>query len=168
MLVPGRILRRRFAGFKIKLWWSVVCVRITNIRPDFPDVQDTNRSFSQQCRVRSHFAGRRFVNGRDASITIAGLRVGNIHTQVLGRSVKRQCRERQSHFQSDNHMSIDVVDHVPSNSPRQLTSSQVCLHIFEDKEAVIRMIIKGRSPCWSHVSRTYHVDLDCMCSARST
>ena len=41
-------------------------------------------------------------------------------------------------------------------------SSQLCamLHIFEENEAVIRMIIKGRSPTMRHVSRTQRVALD--------
>ena len=34
------------------------------------------------------------------------------------------------------------------------------LHIFEDNEAVIEMIIKGRSPTMRHVSRTHRVALD--------
>ena len=34
------------------------------------------------------------------------------------------------------------------------------LYIFEDNEAVIKMIMKGRSPTMRHVSRTYRVALD--------
>ena len=34
------------------------------------------------------------------------------------------------------------------------------LYIFEDNEAVIKMIIKGRSPTMRHVSRTHRVGLD--------
>ena len=34
------------------------------------------------------------------------------------------------------------------------------LYIFEDNEAVIKMIIKGRSPTMRHVSRTHRVALD--------
>ena len=36
------------------------------------------------------------------------------------------------------------------------------LKIFEDNEAVIKMIIKGRSPAMRHVSRTHRVALDCL------
>ena len=35
--------------------------------------------------------------------------------------------------------------------------------IFEDDEAVIKMIIKGRSPTMRHVSRTHRVALDWLC-----
>ena len=34
------------------------------------------------------------------------------------------------------------------------------LYIFEDNEAVVKMIIKGRSPTMRHVSRTHRVALD--------
>ena len=36
------------------------------------------------------------------------------------------------------------------------------LHIFEENEAVIKMIIKGRSPTMRHVSRNHRVSLDCL------
>ena len=41
---------------------------------------------------------------------------------------------------------------------RQFFSS--LLYVFEDNEAVIKMIIKGRSPTMRHVSRTHRVALD--------
>ena len=34
------------------------------------------------------------------------------------------------------------------------------LYIFEDNEAVFKMIIKGQSPTMRHVSRTHRVALD--------
>ena len=40
------------------------------------------------------------------------------------------------------------------------SSKEALLYIFEDNEAVIKMIIKGRSPTMRHVSRTYRVALD--------
>ena len=36
------------------------------------------------------------------------------------------------------------------------------LYMFEDNEAVIKMIIKGRSPTMRHVSGTHRVALDCL------
>ena len=56
---------------------------------------------------------------------------------------------------------IDVIkdmESVPSNvhSARQ----EALLYVFEDSEAVIKMIIKGRSPTMRHVSRTHRVALD--------
>ena len=37
---------------------------------------------------------------------------------------------------------------------------QALLYVFEDNEAVIKMIIKGRSPTMRHVPRTHRVALD--------
>ena len=47
------------------------------------------------------------------------------------------------------------VDFVPTNT---LFSRRVSADIFEDNEAVIKMIIKGRSPTMKHVFRTHRVD----------
>ena len=56
---------------------------------------------------------------------------------------------------------IDVVhdiDLVPSIV--QSASREALLYVFEDNEAVIKMIMKGRSPTMRHVSRTHRVALD--------
>ena len=53
---------------------------------------------------------------------------------------------------------LNNIDSVPSNVQ---SSRQVALLIvFEDNEAVIKVIIKGRSPTMRHVSRTHRVALD--------
>ena len=44
------------------------------------------------------------------------------------------------------------VDHVSANAKSLQFGGM--LYIFEDNEAVIKMIIKGRSPTMRHVSRT--------------
>ena len=56
---------------------------------------------------------------------------------------------------------IDVmkeIDAGPSNV--HSASREALLYVFEDNEAVIKMIIKGRSPTMRHVSRTHRVALD--------
>ena len=53
---------------------------------------------------------------------------------------------------------LSNVDDVPTNTHSSQGESQ--LYIFEDDEAVIKMIIKGRSPTMRHVSRTHRVALD--------
>ena len=51
------------------------------------------------------------------------------------------------------------IDSVPSNI--QSARQEALLYVFEDNEAVIKMIIKGRSPTMRHVSRrTHRVALD--------
>ena len=46
--------------------------------------------------------------------------------------------------------------------PQNVQSShqEASLYVFEDTEAVIKMIIEGRSPTMRHVSRTHRVALD--------
>ena len=53
---------------------------------------------------------------------------------------------------------MDNIDSVPSNV--QSSRQEALLFVFEDNEAVIKMIIKGRSPAMRHVSRTHRVALD--------
>ena len=60
-----------------------------------------------------------------------------------------------------SHNKIDVmkdIDLVPSNV--QSANHEALLYVFEDNEAVIKMIMKGRSPTMRHVSRTHRVALD--------
>ena len=53
---------------------------------------------------------------------------------------------------------LQDIDLVPSNI--QSASREALLYVFEDNEAVIKMIMKGRSPTMRHVSRTHRVALD--------
>ena len=64
-------------------------------------------------------------------------------------------KRKRSHGMIDD---LDNVDFISSNvnSSRQ----EALLYVFEDNEAVIKMIIKGRSPTMRHVSRTHRVALD--------
>ena len=53
---------------------------------------------------------------------------------------------------------LNNVDRVPSNV--QFSHQEALLYVFEDNEAVIKMILKERSPTMRHVSRTHWVALD--------
>ena len=53
---------------------------------------------------------------------------------------------------------LDTVDLVSSNV--HSSHQEALLHVFEDNEAVIKMIIKRRNPTMRHVSRTHRVALD--------
>ena len=53
---------------------------------------------------------------------------------------------------------LNIVYFIPSNV--QSSHQDALLYVFEDNEAVIKMIIKGRSPAMRHVSRTHRVALD--------
>ena len=72
------------------------------------------------------------------------------------RAAPHKLQKRQkSHGMIDD---LDNVDFIPSNvnSSRQ----EALLYVFEDNEAVIKMIIRERSPTMRHVSRTHRVALD--------
>ena len=58
------------------------------------------------------------------------------------------------------HTDLDLtnIDHVPSSVTH--SGSNAMLYVFGDNGAVIKMIIKGRSPTMRHVSRTHRVALD--------
>ena len=53
---------------------------------------------------------------------------------------------------------LNSVDFVSSNV--NSSREEALLYIFEDNEAVIKTIMKGRSPTMRHVSRTHRVALD--------
>ena len=83
--------------------------------------------------------------------------LGNI-SRVSDRSGKPESDDHKHH---KSHNKIDVmkdIDAVPSNV--QSARQEALLNVFEDNEAVIKMIIKGRSPTMRHVSRTHRVALD--------
>ena len=82
---------------------------------------------------------------------------GNV-SQISDRSGQPDS-DVKKHHQSQRR--IDVmkdIDSVPSNV--QSSRQEALLYVFEDNEAVIKMIIKGRSPTMRHVSRTHRVALD--------
>ena len=83
--------------------------------------------------------------------------------RVQGNLSRDTPSKKPSHNQTKTptqHDSLELsnVDYVSSNAK----SSQfgAMLYIFEDNEAVIKMIIKGRSPTMRRVSRTHRVVLD--------
>ena len=65
----------------------------------------------------------------------------------------------KKHHKSQKRINVmDYIDCVPSNV--QSSRQEALLYVFEDNEAVIKMIIKGRSPTMRQVSRTHRVALD--------
>ena len=57
-------------------------------------------------------------------------------------------------------LDLDNNDHVSSKA--RSSRFGATLYVFEDNEAVIKMIIKSRSPTMRHVPRTHRVALDWM------
>ena len=75
-------------------------------------------------------------------------------TERMGRLVNT---ERSQKSQGKINV-LKNTDCVPSNV--QSSHQEALWYVFEDNEAVIKMIIKGRSPSMRHVSRTHRVALD--------
>ena len=71
-----------------------------------------------------------------------------LHSKTKAKKVKRRQKVDQ----------LSDADYVPTNTHASQNESQ--LHIFEDNEAEIKMIIKERSPAMRHVSRTHRVAPD--------
>ena len=70
-------------------------------------------------------------------------------------------RNRTSKHKQKGNRDVDQlshVDHVAANAHSSQGESQ--FNIFEDTDAVIKMIIRGRSPTMRHASRTHRVALD--------
>ena len=66
----------------------------------------------------------------------------------------------------DQNVDLSNIDQVPSNA--HLSGKESQLFIFDDNEAVIKMIIKGRSPRMRHVFRTHRVALDWLFDRRTS
>ena len=83
--------------------------------------------------------------------------LGNI-SRISDRTVKPVNGENKHHKSHNKIDAMKDIDSVPSNV--QSARQEALLYVFEDNEAVIKMIMKGRSPTMRHVSRTHRVALD--------
>ena len=141
----------------MRFWKSYIC-------SDKLDVQETSFSFAQFNRVRNHFL--------DAGLRLDGitaLDLWDLIVAVLGNTTQNHdrkgklvvCRDA-SHAQGHQSRGVinvlDNVDFVPSNV--RFSHQEALLYVFEDNEAVVKMIFKGRSHTMRHVSRTHRVALD--------
>ena len=176
-------------GLKIDLRRCLVYLWKQNICSSQLDVQDANISFSQPHRVWNCFSGcwttcgwapcswpmglcnrgatynqgqhstclftlaQRNLGGSNPTIPAQGnLSMFNPTRQfVISRTKTQRVKRKQRVVQSSE------VD-CPTDTHSSQGGSQLC--IFEDNEAVIKMIIKGWSPTMRHVSRTHRVALD--------
>ena len=115
----------------------------------------------------SHSSTESEIISLDAGLRLDGLPaldLWDLIVSVLGNTI--QTHERLGrHVVSDKNQRsqgmtnvLNNIDCVPSNV--QFSHHEALLYVFEDNEAVIKMIIKGRSPTMRHVSRTHRVSLD--------
>ena len=79
-------------------------------------------------------------------------------SQISDGSGKPECDVHKRHKSQKKIDVMEDIDSVPSNV--QSARQEALLYVFEDNEAVIKMIIKRRSPTMRHVSRTHRVALE--------
>ena len=116
----------------------------------------------------SHSSTESEIISLDTGLRLDGLpalELWDLIVSVLGNISRVSNRSEQPdndvHKRHKPHKKIDVmkdIDSVPSNV--QSARQEALLYVFEDNEAVIKMIMKGRSPTMRHVSRTHQVALD--------
>ena len=132
----------------MRLWKSSICsIKL--------DVQETNSHSSTESEIISLDTGLRLdgllaLETWDLIVSV----LGSV-SQISDRTVKPVNGKNKSHNKIDV---IQDIDSVPSNV--QSARQEALLYVFEDNEAVIKMIIKDRSPTMRHVSRTHRVALD--------
>ena len=119
----------------------------------------------------SHSSTESEIISLDAGLRLDGipaLDLWDLIVLVLGNTTQSHdrtekpfvCRDT-SHAQVQSRGMFNVLNNVylvPSNV--QFSHQEALLYVFEYNEAVIKMIIKGRSPTMRHVSRTHRVALD--------
>ena len=115
----------------------------------------------------SHSSTESEIISLDAGLRMDGipaLDLWDLIVAVLHENTYQNNHERGDPYKSPTRKKIpgkidlDNVDFIPSNVHSSRT--EAVLHVFEDNEAVIKMIIKGRSLTMRHVSRTHRVALD--------
>ena len=116
----------------------------------------------------SHKSTESEIISLDTGLRLDGfpaLELWDLIVSVLGYTSRASDRsgkpESDDHKHHKSHNKIDAmkdIDAVPSNV--QSARQEALLHVFEDNEAAIKIIIEGRSPTMRHVSRTHRVALD--------
>ena len=153
-IVSGFWICWRSGRLKINIRWTLVHFRKTHVRAHKLDVQETNFSFTQFYISWNNFSRCRFTHGWIPALDLWVLVVEVFHSS-LNQLKKPKDREQGN-----------LLRDTPSNKHTQ-NQAKLCfvdwevfsircdaLH-FEDNEAVIKMIIKGRSPTMRQVSRTH-------------
>ena len=153
--VSGRWHRGRSWRFKIHFWWNIL--RFGN---------HTFVPISWICKkqtVVSHCSTEFDNISLDIGLRLDGLSVlepwdlivsvlGNI-SRISDRSVKPENGENKHHKFHNKIDAMKDIDSVPSNV--QSARQEALLYVFEDNEAVIKMIIKGKKS-YNEARLQYH------------
>ena len=129
-ILSGRFFCRRLARFKINFRRGAMRIRMTNMCPDILDVPEADSRVLFQCQIRFFFA--KLWDCVLETFSLSDAR----------RSLTRPSGKRHTTFEA---------------TFLRVQSQPDC--IFEDNQAVIRMIIECRTPNLRQVSRTHRVDL---------
>ena len=114
----------------------------------------------------SHSSTESEIISLDAGLRLDGLpalELWDLIVSVFGsmtQTTERTGRPVDTERSQKSQVKINVlnnIDSVPSHV--QSSHQEALLHVFEENEAVIKMIINGRSPTMRHVSRTHRVAL---------
>ena len=119
----------------------------------------------------SHSSTESEIISLDAGLRLDGipaLDLWDLIVLVLGNTIQTHDRTEQpvvcrdkNHVQGQPRGMFSVLNNVDLvHSNIQFSHQEALLYVFEDDEAVIMMIVKGRSPTMRHVSRTHRVALD--------
>ena len=133
---------------------------------------EATRLFQFAGCVRNKLQFRTAQQNQKSSLWTLGLRLDGIPAldlwdqivSVFGNTIQTHERPVRPVVTDKNQKSqgmtnvLNNIDCVPSNV--QSSHQEALLYVFEDNEALIKMIIKGRSPTVRHVSRTHRVALD--------
>ena len=161
---------RRSRRLKINIRRSSVHFRKSHLCADQLDVQEANFSVTQLHRSGDNFSWYRFTHWTVFPLLLCGIRWlkhFTVHRTRLcnpkGSYGEIRCRLTKPNMHNliqckHNNVIPTKIDHIPPNTRHSGPSAT--LYVFVDSEAVIKMIIKGRSPTMRHVSRTHRVALD--------
>ena len=146
----------RLWRLKINIRWTLMHFRKSNICANKLYVQETDISLTQLNRSWGSFSGCRFtldgipaLDLRDLVIEVFHSPLNQINKYKDQESQGNRSRNTTRYMKNPNptkHVNLDLndVDYVPSNA--KFSRFGAMLYIFEDNEAVIKMIIKDRSP----------------------
>ena len=116
---------------------------------------------SWMCKKQTSVSHSSTIISLDAGLGLDGipaLVLWDLIVLFLGNTIQTHDRTGQPVVTCDKSHVLNNVDCVPSSV--HFSHQEALLYVLEDNEAVIKMIIKGRSPTMRHVSRTHTVALD--------
>ena len=114
----------------------------------------------------SHSTAEAEVISLDAGIRLEGIPALTLWSLVIdvfhpvsdSKTPKELSMPERLSLRRQTHDMFGSVDYVPPSLP--IVYGRAKLFALEDNDAVIKMIVKGRSPNLRHVGRTHRVDLD--------